>query len=363
VSGTKNRLGGLGRGLGALIPSAPAGMGPLPTDVYFGPAAGAAPDRGVTQSGHSTAVAVKDQPVAGEADIPDRPTPGDAPRPVPGATLCHLPVEEIRPNSRQPRTVFDEDTLSELAHSIREFGVLQPVVVRPSDSGYELVMGERRLRAARLAGLDTVPAIVRSTDDDAMLRDALLENIHRAQLNPLEEAAAYQQLLEEFGATHDKLAHHIGRSRPHVSNTVRLLQLPIPVQRRVAVGVLSAGHARALLAVDDAGHQEDLAARIVAEGLSVRATEELVALHNAGHPEPRRPRRSAGRRLSAPAAAELAEGLSGLLDTPVRVDLGRRKGKITVEFASIADLERIVGVIAPQLIEHGLTQLERPNRP
>jgi ParB family transcriptional regulator, chromosome partitioning protein len=338
-------------------------MGPLPTDIYFGPAADAPSDRAVTRSWHSTAAAVDDEPVTGESDTRDGPTPGEGPLPVPGAALCHLPIEEIWPNARQPRTVFDEDTLSELAHSIREFGVLQPVVVRPSDGGYELVMGERRLRAARLAGLDTVPAIVRSTADDAMLRDALLENIHRTQLNPLEEAAAYQQLLEEFGATHDELAHRIGRSRPHVSNTVRLLQLPIPVQRRVAVGVLSAGHARALLAVEDAGLQEDLAARIVAEGLSVRATEELVALHNAGHAEPRRARRAAGRRLSAPAAAELAEGLSSLLDTPVRVDLGRRKGKITVEFASIADLERIVGVIAPQLTEHGLAQLDDPNRP
>lgn len=349
MSGNKNRLGGLGRGLGALIPSAPAAAGPAPTDVYFGPVAEATAAGTVNETRNTSSATDNGQPMtvadAGAA------VPSEGPVPVPGATLCYLDVEDIQPNSRQPRTVFDEDTLAELAHSIREFGMLQPVVVRPDDDGYELVMGERRLRAARLAGLATVPAIVRSTADDAMLRDALLENIHRAQLNPLEEAAAYQQLLEEFGTTHDELAHRIGRSRPHVSNTVRLLHLPIPVQRRVAVGVLSAGHARALLAVDDAGVQEDLAGRIVAEGLSVRATEELVALHNASHAKRTRARRSVGTRISAPAVTELAEDLSNLLDTPVRVELGRRKGRITVEFASLADLERIVDVLAPQLSE------------
>jgi ParB family chromosome partitioning protein len=210
-------------------------------------------------------------------------------------------------------------------------------------------MGERRLRAARAAGLDTVPAIVRDTTDDAMLRDALLENVHRAQLNPLEEAAAYQQLLEEFGTTHDELAQRIGRSRPQVSNTIRLLNLPIPVQRRVAAGVLSAGHARALLGLDDKELQDELASRIVAEGLSVRATEELVALAASGHGDKKPARRAAAQRITAPGVDELADRLSDAFDTHVRVELGRRKGKITVEFGSIDDLERIIAVIAPQL--------------
>jgi ParB family chromosome partitioning protein len=266
---------------------------------------------------------------------------------VPGASFAELPVTAIHPNPRQPRQVFDEDALAELTHSIREFGVLQPVVVRADGDGYELVMGERRLRAAQAAGLESIPAIVRSTSDDAMLRDALLENIHRAQLNPLEEAAAYQQLLEEFGTTHDELAHRIGRSRPQVSNTIRLLNLPLAVQRRVAAGVLSAGHARALLSLDDPGLQDELAGRIVAEGLSVRATEELVALAARGD-QPGRARRAApAKRISAPGVTELATKLSDAFDTRVRVDLGRRKGKITVEFASIDDLERIVALMAP----------------
>ena len=228
---------------------------------------------------------------------------------MPGATFAELAVDEIHPNAKQPRQVFDEDALAELTHSIREFGVLQPVVVRadPDAGGYELVMGERRLRAAVAAGLETIPAIVRTTADDAMLRDALLENIHRAQLNPLEEAAAYQQLLEEFGTTHDELAHRIGRSRPQVSNTIRLLNLPLAVQRRVAAGVLSAGHARALLALDDADQQDELAARIVAEGLSVRATEELVSLSGSQRPRKStaraRPRASARRRWPSSGAS------------------------------------------------------------
>jgi ParB family chromosome partitioning protein len=223
------------------------------------------------------------------------------------------------------------------------------VVVREDADGYELVMGERRLRAATAAGLTSIPAIVRSTADDAMLRDALLENIHRAQLNPLEEAAAYQQLLEEFGVTHEELAHRIGRSRPQVTNTVRLLNLSVPVQRRVAAGVLSAGHARALLGLDDKDVQDELAGRIVAEGLSVRATEELVALHASGHGERKTARKAPTHRATAPAVAELAAKLSDAFDTRVRVELGRRKGRITVDFASIDDLERIVAVMSPQL--------------
>jgi ParB family chromosome partitioning protein len=275
--------------------------------------------------------------------------------PVPGASFAELPIADIRANAKQPRQVFDEEALDELAHSIREFGVLQPVVVRPDGDSYELVMGERRLRAAAQAGLEAIPAIIRSTNDDAMLRDALLENIHRAQLNPLEEAHAYQQLLEEFGTTHEELAQRLGRSRPQVSNTIRLLNLSLPVQRRVAAGVLSAGHARALLGLDDTDAQDELAGRIVAEGLSVRATEELVALAVAGHGGRKAGRRAAPR-ITAPAVTELADKLSDAFDTRVRVDIGRRKGRITVEFASVDDLERIVAVMAPHLAT-------RPNTP
>jgi len=228
---------------------------------------------------------------------------------------------------------------------------LQPIVVRPQGEGYELVMGERRLRASIAAGLKKIPAIVRDTADDAMLRDALLENIHRVQLNPLEEAAAYQQLLEEFGATHDELASRIGRSRSQVTNTIRLMNLPVPVQRRVAAGVLSAGHARALLSLDDRDQQDELAGRIVAEGLSVRATEELVALavRADGASVKNGSRKKSEPKVSAPALTELADNLSDALDTRVKVDLGRRKGKITIEFGSVDDLERIVAVIAPEL--------------
>lgn len=346
-SGNKGRRGGLGRGLGALIPTAPdpdhaARLGLA--DRYFGAAGRGTPDADT------------------ETPAPD---PGDGPLPVPGATYAELPITSVHPNAKQPRQVFDEDALAELAHSVREFGVLQPIVVRADEAGgYELVMGERRLRAAAAAGLETIPAIVRSTANDAMLRDALLENIHRAQLNPLEEAAAYQQLLEEFGTTHEELARRIGRSRPQVSNTIRLLNLPIPVQRRVAAGVLSAGHARALLGLDDDKDlQDELAARIVAEGLSVRATEELVALSVSGHGEKKHTRRAPSR-ISAPGIAELAERLSDAFDTRVRVELGRRKGRITVEFASVDDLERLVAVMAPQLATaRGPESQPEPNEP
>ena len=265
---------------------------------------------------------------------------------VPGATFRELPVEAIRPNPRQPRQVFDSESQDELKTSVKEFGLLQPVVVRRVDGdAYELVMGERRWRAIRDLGLETIPAIIRDTADDEMLRNALLENLHRVQLNPLEEAAAYRQLLEEFSTTHEELAQRIGRSRSQVTNTVRLLNLPVPVQRRVAAGVLSAGHARALLALDDAEAQDALASRIVAEGLSVRAVEELVALAAHERPTPTRAPRS--RRVTAPALTDLAERLSDSFDTRVKVELGRRKGKIVVEFASVDDLERIVGLMAP----------------
>jgi ParB family chromosome partitioning protein len=265
-----------------------------------------------------------------------------------GAHFAEVAVDAIEPNPRQPRDVFDEDAMAELVTSIREVGVLQPVVVREMEAGrYQLVMGERRLRASKEAGLSVVPAIVRQTQDDAMLRDALLENLHRQQLNPLEEAAAYRQLLDEFGATHEELAERIGRSRSQVSNTLRLMGLPPAVQRRVAAGVLSAGHARALLALDDADAQERLAARIVSEGMSVRATEEAVTQGATGV-RVKAPRRKA---LASPALDRLAEELSDLLETRVQIDLGRQKGKLTVQFASLGDLQRVLKLLAPGVIE------------
>jgi ParB family chromosome partitioning protein len=274
--------------------------------------------------------------------------------PVPGARFTQVEVADIRPNPKQPRQVFDEAALDELAHSLREVGFLQPVVVREigaargSDGGvhYELVMGERRWRAAQQAGFEQIPAIVRDTGDDALLRDALLENLHREQLNPLEEGAAYAQLLDEFGVTHEELAKRIGRSRSQVSNTIRLLNLPPSVQLKVAAGVLSAGHARAILALDDVEAQELLASRVVAEGLSVRAVEELVAV---GDTKTQRKRAHRPARRRAPALDDLAAGLSDHFETRVKVDLGRSRGKITIEFASIDDLERIVASMAPEL--------------
>jgi ParB family chromosome partitioning protein len=263
--------------------------------------------------------------------------------PVTGAWFAELAVSDISPNPRQPREVFDEESMAELVQSIVEVGLLQPIVVRPAvDGRYELVMGERRWRATEQAGLETIPAIVRETGDDALLRDALLENLHRSQLNALEEAAAYQQLLEDFGCTHDELATRIGRSRPQISNTIRLLKLSPAVQRRVAAGVLSAGHARALLGVESAEVQDRLASRVVAEGISVRGLEEIVAVDTGSATV--RARRS---RPTAPGVEDLAARLSDLLETRVRVDLGKRKGRITVEFASLPDLERIVGLIDP----------------
>ena len=301
---------GLGRGLGSLIPTT-APVGEEPT--------------GALQPGG-----------------PER---GPELAPVEGASFADLPIDTIRPNAAQPRQVFDEEAMAELVHSIREVGLLQPVVVRRigADS-YELVMGERRLRAAQQAGLSTIPAIIRDTDDTAMLRDALLENLHRSQLNPLEEASAYQQLLEDFGCTHEELASRIGRSRPQISNTIRLLKLGPAVQRKVAAGVLSAGHARSLLAVEDLDLQDRLATRVIAEGISVRGLEEIVAVGDTGSPEVRRVSRA---KPTAPGLAELAERLSDRLETRVKVDLGRSKGRITVEFASLDDLRRIVDIVLP----------------
>jgi len=315
---------GLGRGLASLIPTGPADgqesslgkMGDAAADVVIG----GSPDTGTSS-------------------------------PV-GAVYREIDVAAIEPNPRQPRQVFDEEALAELVHSIREFGLMQPIVVRalPTEqpgapARYQLVMGERRWRAAQQAGLTAIPAIVRETADDDLLRDALLENIHRVQLNPLEEAAAYQQLLDEFGVTHDELAARIGRSRPVITNTIRLLRLPIAVQRRVAAGVLSAGHARALLALDGGPEkQEELAARIVAEGLSVRATEEAVTLANrAGPSAPPAPKRKP---IQMPGLQDVAEKLSNAFDTRVTVSLGKRKGKIVVEFGSVDDLQRIVDLMS-----------------
>ncbi|MGB9308665.1 MAG: ParB/RepB/Spo0J family partition protein [Mycobacterium sp.] len=321
------KKGGLGRGLASLIPTGPVdgGSGPSP----FGPRLGSAAADVVIGGPSSDAVSM-------------------------GAVYREIPPDAIEANPRQPRQVFDEEALSELVHSIREFGLLQPIVVRAvegaqSGARYQIVMGERRWRAAQEAGLATIPAIVRETGDDNLLRDALLENIHRVQLNPLEEAAAYQQLLDEFGVTHDELAARIGRSRPLITNMIRLLKLPIPVQRRVAAGVLSAGHARALLSLEagpDA--QEELASRIVAEGLSVRATEEAVTVanHEASRGDgitPTPPRRKP---IHMPGLQDVAERLSNAFDTRVTVSLGKRKGRIVVEFGSVDDLQRIIGLMS-----------------
>ena len=323
---------GLGRGLGALIPSAPGtrtGVGSA------GSGSQIVADALLTPSASRSDAA--------EIEILHTPDPSDHPV----AHYAEIPVDRITPNPRQPRQVFDEDSLAELVFSLGEVGLLQPIVVRPLGAErFELVAGERRWRAAQQAGFTTIPAIVRETGDDALLRDALLENVHRAQLNPLEEAAAYGQLLSDFGCTQEELAERIGRSRPQVSNTLRLLRLPVGVQRRVAAGVLSAGHARALLGLDSADDQERLAGKIVAEGLSVRTVEELVAVGDIDNGDKTPRKRIKG--PYNPALADLAAALSDALETRVTVDLGRTKGKLTITFASVDDLERIVDVIAPQ---------------
>ena len=303
---------GLGRGLGALIPTG------TPTIEHAEPSQTSAPGT--------------DQRLA----------------PVDGASFVEIDTDRLSPNPRQPRQVFDEEAMAELVDSIREVGLLQPVVVRSvGDGNYELVMGERRWRAVQKAGLPTIPAILRDTAEQDMLRDALLENLHRSQLNPLEEAAAYQQLLDDFSCTQEELSRRLGRSRPQISNTLRLLRLPGAVQRRVAAGLLSAGHARALLAIPSSTEQEVLSRRIVAEGLSVRAVEEIVAVGGANRKSAREARRRPGS-VVAPRLADLAARLSERLDTRVRVDLGKRKGKIVVEYATIEDLERIVAIMDPK---------------
>ncbi|WP_420836431.1 ParB/RepB/Spo0J family partition protein [Cellulomonas endophytica] len=301
-------------------------------------------DRDATGTGDDAdAQAILDGRALAEESVPDDADEDGGLRPVPGARFVELPLGAVRPNPRQPRQVFDVDALAELVGSIEEVGVLQPVVVREAEDGYELIMGERRWRAAQRAGLDTIPAIVRETDDADLLRDALLENLHRAELNPLEEAAAYQQLLDDFGCTHEVLAQRIHRSRPQISNTLRLLRLPATVQRRIAAGVLSAGHARALLGLTDGAAIERLAQRIVAEGLSVRAVEEIVALGVEDAVQRRGPRA----RAEDPSLDELAGRLSDRFETRVKVSLGRTRGRLTVEFASRDDLNRILASLAP----------------
>ena len=287
------RKGGLGRGLDSLIPSTP-----LP------------------QIENNSGVVVADR--------------------------AEVDINAITPNPKQPRTVFDEDALNELAASIKEVGVMQPPVVRSLGNGrYELIMGERRLRASKLAGLKTIPVIIRETADNELLREALVENIQRSQLNALEEGAAYQNLLNDFGYTHDELAIKVGKSRSAVTNTLRLLNLPATVQRRIAAGVLTAGHARALLALTDEGEIEKLANKIVAEGLSVRAVEELVALGSKSE----KVKKVLPTKTPSPILKEVSDQLEGVLDTRVSVELGKEKGKITIEFADLEDLQRIAKAI------------------
>ncbi|MYW45182.1 ParB/RepB/Spo0J family partition protein [Streptomyces sp. SID161] len=344
------RRRGLGRGLGALIPAAPTEK--TPTPAAMGGGASTSPvsvpvlttDRGVAAAKVATL-----PPVTQDIETaPASPSPAEVPAPPMGAHFAEIPLDAITPNPRQPREIFDEDALQELVTSIQEVGLLQPVVVRQlGPARYELIMGERRWRACREAGLDAIPAIVRATDDEKLLLDALLENLHRAQLNPIEEAAAYDQLLKDFNCTHDQLADRIGRSRPQVSNTLRLLKLSPTVQKRVAAGVLSAGHARALLAVEDSEEQDRLAHRIVAEGLSVRSVEEIVTLMGSRPQKASRARGPRAGSVPSPALNELATRLSDRFETRVKVELGQKKGKITVEFASADDLERILSTLAP----------------
>ncbi|TDL45829.1 ParB/RepB/Spo0J family partition protein [Microbacterium oleivorans] len=311
---------GLGRGIGALIPTQDSSEA-RPVDVFF-------PGASLPESKSDASEQQSDAATEPDADLVA----------VPGTRLIEVDPNAIVPNPRQPRTNFDADDLAELVHSVREFGVLQPVVVRRNEDGeYELIMGERRTRAAREAGLTAIPAVLRETEDENLLRDALLENLHRSQLNPLEEASAYQQLLEDFGITQEELATRIGRSRPQISNTIRLLRLPVPVQQRVAAGVLSAGHARAILSVDDVDTMQRLADKIVNEDLSVRAAEAAAkTIGNRVRPLPK-----AGTRRAH--LDDVAERLGDRLNTKVKIALTARKGQITIDFATIQDLNRILG--------------------
>ena len=312
---------GLGRGIGALIPTIEA-TEDRPSDVFFPKSA-----------------SEDDAPALSAADVVDTADESHDLVAVPGARLAHVDPHAVVPNPRQPRTHFDQDDLDELIHSVREFGVLQPVVVRDTGGGsYELIMGERRTRAARAAGLTSIPAIIRETADEHLLRDALLENLHRSELNPLEEASAYQQLLDDFGITQEELATRIGRSRPQISKTIRLLKLPVPVQQRVAAGVLSAGHARAILSLNSPESMQRLSDKIVNEDLSVRAAEAAAKTTDAAATKSVKPQ--AGARKAY--LDEVAERLGDRLNTRVKVSLGMRKGQISIDFASIQDLNRIL---------------------
>ncbi len=350
----------LGRGLGALIPDVSrettssktkGGSGVKPAKKTAG-----APMKKAAATGKSSAKPVAKAPTKtpskSSSSSPSKSATSQstiqAPAAIAGLTFAELPVRSIVPNAQQPRQVFDDESLAELVHSIQEVGLLQPIVVRPaSGGGYELVAGERRLRATKKAGFKTIPALIRETADDQMLRDALLENLHRAALTPLEEAAAYKQLLEDFGGTQDELATRLGRSRPQISNTLRLLNLPLAVQRRVAAGVISAGHARALLGLKDPGAIERLASRIVAEGLSVRTVEEIVSLGQEDKEVKLTTKKSTGK-ISAPGLKSMGDRLSERLDTRVTVQVGKSRGKVIIEFATLEDLQRIVEVIDPK---------------
>jgi ParB family chromosome partitioning protein len=293
------RRGGLGRGIGSLIPAGQRDA----VDVFF--------------SSDSQGLVA-----------------------VPGAKLAYLELSRIIPNPQQPRKVFEPEALAELTHSIKEFGVLQPIVVRPRQDDFELIMGERRFRAAKEAGLTAIPAVIRDTTDENMLRDALLENLHRADLNPLEEASAYKQLLEDFGITQEQLADRLGRSRPQITNTLRLLRLPMDVQQKLVAGVLTAGHARALLGADSEELMSELAGRVIREGLSVRGLEELIA---SGVGKKKKPTIKPGGKTDM--LHELAQELGDRLNTVVKIKLGRQKGQIVIEFGSVADLRRIADEI------------------
>ncbi|MCI2193841.1 MAG: ParB/RepB/Spo0J family partition protein [Ancrocorticia sp.] len=337
------RRRGLGRGIGALIPESQEEVRESPISVFFGGAVSRETDKKKTATPATSSGKTEEQALENENELV----------PVPGATYAELPVSAIIPNRKQPRSVFDDDELNELADSIRQVGVLQPVIVRPLDepipespsARYELIMGERRWRASERAEMETIPAIVRRTADEDLLRDALLENLHRAQLNPLEEAAAYQQLLDDFGCSQEELSKRIARSRPQISNTLRLLKLPPLVQRRVAAHVISAGHARALLGLSDPAAMERLAQRIVAEGLSVRQVEEIVAVGDEPSITPARHRRA---KRYASELGELSVRLADRFDTKVKVELGQYKGAIRIDFASIDDLNRILRILAPE---------------
>lgn len=307
---TNKQKGGLGRGIGALIPTAPVSretsITDRPAELFFG---------------------------GSDSKLES----------IEGLALAAIPQTKIRPNAQQPRHDFDPDDMAELVHSIKEFGVLQPIVVRPVDEAdfkYELIMGERRWRASQEAGLTEIPAIIKQTPDDEMLRDALLENLHRSELNPLEEASAYQQLLNDFSITQEQLATRIGRSRPQISNTLRLLKLPEELQKQVAAGVLKAGHARALLAVTDKATMLDLGKKIVNQDLSVREAEALAANNNGSAKRPRKPVAKAGAYREH--LDEIAERLEDKLETPVSISLTKTKGKLTIDFATIGDLNRIL---------------------